>query len=63
MGALDEQAVFYLQSRGLNLQQARATLVSGFMKDLIEVFPTAACDRAQSLVDHMLAQTEGCQQD
>ena len=33
------------------------------MKDLIEVFPTAACDRAQSLVDHMLAQTEGCQQD
>ena len=63
VGALDEQAVFYLQSRGLNLQQARATLVSGFMKDLIEVFPTAACDRAQSLVDHMLAQTEGCQQD
>lgn len=63
VGALDEQAIFYLQSRGLNLQQAQAILISGFMKDLIEVFPAAACDRAKSLVDHMLARTEGSQQD
>ena len=58
VGALDEQAIFYLQSRGLSEKQARAILVSGFMKDLIETFPPSVCQRAQSLIDCLLQQTD-----
>jgi Fe-S cluster assembly scaffold protein SufB len=36
VGALDEKALFYLQARGLDQEQAQALLVEGFMNDIIE---------------------------
>ena len=36
VGALDDKALFYLQARGLDQEQAQALLVEGFMNDIIE---------------------------
>ena len=35
-GNLDEDAIFYLMSRGLNYQQSRKLLVNGFLLDVVE---------------------------
>jgi Fe-S cluster assembly protein SufD len=35
-GSLDENSIFYLMSRGLNYQQSKELLISGFMLDVIE---------------------------
>lgn len=39
VGELDTEAMFFLQSRGLNEDQARALLIQGFMADIIERLP------------------------
>ena len=39
IGQLDEQALFYLRSRGLDLQTARALLVEAFSLKLMERIP------------------------
>lgn len=36
VGQVDEEAVFYLRSRGLNEDQARELMVEGFFEDLLE---------------------------
>ncbi|MEJ2621802.1 MAG: Fe-S cluster assembly protein SufD [Candidatus Thiodiazotropha sp.] len=38
VGQLDDQALFYLRSRGLNEQQARALLCQGFLAEIVEKF-------------------------
>jgi Fe-S cluster assembly protein SufD len=38
VGQLDEEALFYLRSRGLNAQQARRLLCQGFMADVVARF-------------------------
>ncbi len=35
IGQLDDQALFYLQSRGLNLQQAQQLLIKAFIEDVL----------------------------
>ena len=35
-GNLDENAIFYLMSRGLNYQQSRELLINGFLLDVVE---------------------------
>ena len=35
-GNLDEDAIFYLMSRGLNFQQSRKLLINGFLLDVVE---------------------------
>jgi Fe-S cluster assembly protein SufD len=35
-GSLDEQDLYYVQSRGLDQRSARALLIQGFIKDIIE---------------------------
>jgi len=35
-GNLDEEAIFYLMSRGLNCQQSRKLLINGFLVDIVE---------------------------
>ena len=35
-GQLDSEMLFYLQSRGINLEQARMMLLSGFLNEFIE---------------------------
>ena len=35
-GNLDEDAIFYLMSRGLNYQQSRKLLINGFLLDVVE---------------------------
>ena len=35
-GSLNENSIFYLMSRGLNYQQAKALLINGFLLDVIE---------------------------
>ena len=39
MGQLDEDALFYLRSRGLPCHQARAQLIFGFINELLEPVP------------------------
>ena len=35
-GNLDESAIFYLMSRGLNYQQSKELLINGFLMDVVE---------------------------
>ena len=35
-GNLDENAIFYLMSRGLNYHQSRELLINGFLLDVVE---------------------------
>jgi Fe-S cluster assembly protein SufD len=41
VGELDEAALFYLQSRGINLEQAKALLLEGFINDVFNTIPDA----------------------
>lgn len=38
-GALSEEALFYLQSRGLSLEQAEAMVVNGFLSPVLRELP------------------------
>lgn len=40
VGPLDSQQVFYLQSRGIDEQAARDILAHGFVKELVDTFPS-----------------------
>lgn len=42
VGQLDADALFYLQSRGLNYSDARAMLIRGFAAELMEALPWAS---------------------
>ncbi len=39
VGSLDQEAIFYLQSRGIAREDAMATLTMAFAKDIFELFP------------------------
>lgn len=41
MGRLDDEALFYLQSRGLGADAARAVLVRGFAAEMLDALPAA----------------------
>ena len=51
VGQLDDQAIFYLRSRGLDEQQARALLCQGFLAEIVEKFEHQAL--IESLNNHM----------
>ena len=36
VGRLDEEELFYLRSRGLDLEQARKWLIQGFCKEILD---------------------------
>ncbi|MCG8036654.1 MAG: SufD family Fe-S cluster assembly protein, partial [Candidatus Thiodiazotropha taylori] len=38
VGQLDDQAIFYLRSRGLDEQRARALLCQGFLAEIVDKF-------------------------
>lgn len=42
VGHLDEKEIFYLQSRGFSLKEARKLLVQAFIKELIEQIPVSS---------------------
>jgi Fe-S cluster assembly protein SufD len=42
IGSLDEQAVFYLRSRGIDEARARAILTSGFANEIVDAIPYPA---------------------
>ena len=54
IGQLDQQALFYLQSRGINKDQATSLLIEGFVKELITLL-----DRDESTIDSYLDSLEG----
>ena len=54
VGALDEKALFYLQSRGLDQVQAQALLIEGFMNDIIEGQPAAIREQAHRVTKTFL---------
>jgi Fe-S cluster assembly protein SufD len=41
-GRLDDEQVFYLQSRGLDAHTAKSIIVSGFFEDLLSIVPNEA---------------------
>ncbi|HUO84749.1 MAG TPA: Fe-S cluster assembly protein SufD [Thermoanaerobaculia bacterium] len=45
IGRLEENAVFYLRSRGIEEQQARAILMHGFAKEVVDPIPVEALRR------------------
>jgi Fe-S cluster assembly protein SufD len=46
VGALDPEELFYLQSRGLNADDARNLLTYGFAADVLTHIPVASLRRA-----------------
>lgn len=46
-GALDEEALFYMRSRGLREEEARAVLLSAFVNEVIEKFE---CNAAEEII-------------
>ena len=48
IGALDEQALFYLRARGLPLAAARALLIDGFVTDILDYAPEAVRETLQA---------------
>jgi Fe-S cluster assembly protein SufD len=48
VGQLDDQALFYLRSRGLNEDQARRLLCVGFAQEILDRFDTASLREALS---------------
>ena len=45
VGQLDDESLFYLQSRGVPAEDARALLTFGFVQSLVETIPLAALQR------------------
>ncbi|MBI3659436.1 Fe-S cluster assembly protein SufD [Candidatus Acetothermia bacterium] len=53
IGPIDEEQIFYLQSRGLPAEKAKRTIVEGFFDPTIEKIPVELVrERFQSLVQH-----------
>jgi Fe-S cluster assembly protein SufD len=53
IGPIDDEQVFYLQSRGMPAEQAKRTIVEGFFDPTIEKIPVELVrERFQSLVHH-----------
>ncbi len=42
IGAIDDEQIFYLRSRGLDDTEARRTIALGFFEPVVDAFPTAA---------------------
>ena len=42
VGAIDDEQIFYLRSRGLDESEARRTIALGFFEPTVDAFPTAA---------------------
>ncbi|MGA2544542.1 MAG: SufD family Fe-S cluster assembly protein, partial [Verrucomicrobiota bacterium] len=42
VGQMDEEAIFYLRSRGIGLEQARQIMVRAFASDVVERIPLEA---------------------
>ncbi len=42
IGAIDDEQIFYLRSRGLDESEARRTIALGFFEPVVDAFPTAA---------------------
>lgn len=64
-GQLDQQALFYMQTRGIPLDEARTMLMQAFLTDVIEsVRPESVRDRLRHLVEKRfsgtLATCQGC---
>jgi Fe-S cluster assembly protein SufD len=51
VGSLDEQAMFYLRSRGIDAEDARRLLTFAFMNEILQLIPTAAV--RQHLEQHL----------
>jgi Fe-S cluster assembly protein SufD len=49
VGRLDDDALFYLRSRGIPLEMARSMLVDAFIRDITDAIPE------ESLRQHILA--------
>ncbi len=57
-GQLDEQALFYMQQRGIPRDQARMMLIQAFMADVVDAIgPDALRDRIRLLVEKRLGCT------
>ena len=50
-GQIDENSLFYLQSRGLGQEEARRLLVHAFAHQLIE---TVGCPSVKSLINNLV---------
>lgn len=63
-GQLDEQALFYMQTRGIPRDEARTMLMQAYLTDVIEqVHPEAVRDRLRHLVERRFAgQLAACHQ-
>ena len=55
-GQLDEDAIFYLRSRGLTPRQARALMLVSFARDIVDKVPLAAM---RAVLDDQVAQCLG----
>jgi Fe-S cluster assembly protein SufD len=53
VGQLDEEGMFYLRSRGIREEKARALLVHAFAMDVLEHIKPAAI---RSYVDHLISE-------
>lgn len=53
VGQLDEEGLFYLQSRGIPEKTAKAMLLQGFASDVLEKI---ACKPIREYVDHLIAE-------
>ena len=53
IGQLDEDAIFYLRSRGIDLAAARDLLTRGFAREILDALPVTAL--AESLDETLLA--------
>lgn len=53
VGQLDEEGLFYLQSRGIPEKTAKAMLLQGFASDVLEKI---ACEPIRKYVDHLIAE-------
>ncbi len=61
VGQLDETALFYLQSRGINKNQAIELLTYAFVNELLQALPhKAIATRIQHLVTEHIQQSEEC---
>ena len=49
-GQLDEAALFYLQTRGLKLKDAREILTHAFIAEVTKQFPAALQDKISRLI-------------
>jgi Fe-S cluster assembly protein SufD len=58
IGQFDNEALFYLRSRGVTLEAAQGMLVQAFIGEVVDGM---ACDEVREEVRHRLAQRHGWQ--